>query len=80
MSLKQRLQAKLHGSAVAAPAASDNTDFDEESEGVLEPNTAALTEGAPPAGSSGRVQPSGESPDPRPGRGISEGEVQNMPG
>ena len=59
---------------------SDNTESDAEHEGLLEPNTAALTEGAPPAGAGGRIQPSGGSPDPRPARGPSEGEVQNFPG
>jgi hypothetical protein len=58
----------------------DNLEPDPEVEGALDPNTAALTEGAPPAGADGRVQPAGDSPDPRPGRGPAEGEVQNLPG
>jgi hypothetical protein len=58
----------------------DNLEYDADVEGCLEPNTAALSEGAPPAGADGRTQPSGTSPDPRPERGPSEGEVQNLPG
>jgi hypothetical protein len=58
----------------------DNLERDEGVEGHLDPNTAALSEGAPPAGADGRIQPSGESPDPRPPVGPSEGEVQNLPG
>ena len=46
----------------------------------LDPNTAALSEGAPPAGAGGRVQPSGTSPDPRARRGPSEDDVGNLPG
>ena len=59
---------------------SDNLEPDSAVEGALDPNTAALTEGAPPAGVDGRVQPVGNSPDPRPARGPAEGEVQNLPG
>ena len=64
------------------PGAQDSDSLEQDStlEGDLEPNTAALTEGAPPAGNGGRVQPSGTSPDPRPARGPAEGEIQNMPG
>jgi hypothetical protein len=58
----------------------DNLEQDPELEGNLDPNTAALMEGAPPAGASGRIQPAGHSPDPRPGKGPSEGEIQNLPG
>jgi hypothetical protein len=58
----------------------DNLEADSSIEGRLDPNTAALMEGAPPAGTSGRTQPAGTSPDPRPPRGPAEGEVQNMPG
>ncbi len=46
----------------------------------LDPNTAALSEGAPPAGAGGRVQPRGTSPDPRQPRGPAEGDVNNLPG
>ena len=58
----------------------DGIEADPANEGLLGPNTAALTEGAPPAGAGGRVQPVGSSPDPRPPQGPSEGEVQNLPG
>lgn len=58
----------------------DNLEYDQDIEGRIEPNTAALTEGAPSAGADGRKQPSGTSPDPRPQRGPSEGEIQNLPG
>lgn len=58
----------------------DNLERAEGIEGQMDPNTAALSEGAPPAGADGRIQPSGTSPDPRPPRGPSEEEVQNLPG
>ena len=58
----------------------DNLESDPEFDGNLDPNTAALMDGAPPAGAGGRTQPVGTSPDPRPSRGPAEGEVQNMPG
>ena len=58
----------------------DDLEPDPDFEGLLDPNTAALMEGAPPAGAGGRTQPSGSSPDPRPPRGPGEGEVQNLPG
>jgi hypothetical protein len=58
----------------------DGLEADPEVDGLLDLNTAALTEGAPPAGAGGRVQPVGPSPDPRPPQGASEGEVQNLPG
>ncbi len=58
----------------------DGIEADPAVDGQLDPNTAALTEGAPPAGAGGRVQPVGSSPDPRPPRGVAEGEVQNLPG
>jgi hypothetical protein len=81
MSLKRRILGALGRSSPARSVPrSDNTDSDPEHEGLLEPNTAALAEGAPPAGASGRIQPAGESPDPRPPRGPGEGEVQNFPG
>jgi hypothetical protein len=72
---------RTHG-GTGAPGAQDvdSLESDTSVEGQLDPNTAALTEGAPPAGAGGRVQPSGTSPDPREPRGPSEGEVQNLPG
>jgi len=65
-----------------APGAQDLDAIDRaaDSEGAFEPNTAALTDGAPPAGAGGRTQPTGRSVDPRPPVGPSEGEVQNLPG
>lgn len=81
MSLKKRFLAAIGRSTpAAAKPTSDNTESDPENEGLLDLNTAALMEGAPPAGASGRIQPAGTSPDPRPPRGSGEGEVQNMPG
>jgi hypothetical protein len=81
MSLRRRIARALHRATPRPGAQSrDNLEPDEGVEGHLDPNTAALMEGAPPAGTGGRVQPSGTSPDPRPSRGPSEGEVQNLPG
>ena len=72
----------LHRSAEGRPGGQDvdSPEADTSADGQLDPNTAALTEGAPPAGAGGRVQPSGTSPDPRQPRGPSEGDVQNLPG
>ena len=71
-----------HRSAKGRPGGRDvdGLEADTSVDGQLDPNTAALTEGAPPAGAGGRVQPSGTSPDPRQPRGPSEGDVQNLPG
>jgi hypothetical protein len=81
MSLKRRLLAGIGRSASPADhPSSDNTESDPDTEGHLDLNTAALMEGAPPAGAGGRIQPAGGSPDPRPPRGPGEGEVQNLPG
>ncbi|MGY1712266.1 hypothetical protein ACI8AC_22425 [Geodermatophilus sp. SYSU D00758] len=83
MALLRRWLAHLPGRGRrGAPGARDDDglEADPAVEGRLDPNTAALTEGAPPAGADGRVQPSGTSPDPRPPRGPSEGDVQNLPG
>jgi hypothetical protein len=64
------------------PRAPDTDDVEEAPsfEGRLEPNTAALMEGAPPGGASGRVQPLRDSSDPEPPPGPSEGDVENLPG
>jgi hypothetical protein len=82
VSLLRRLTDKGPKRSKSGPGAqnTDNLEQDPELEGNLDPNTAALMEGAPPAGASGRVQPAGPSPDPRPGKGPSEGDVQNLPG
>jgi hypothetical protein len=82
MRLPRWLIVPLRRRAKGGPGAqdADNLEPDSELEGNLEPNTAALMEGAPPAGAGGRVQPAGTSPDPRPARGPAEGEIQNMPG
>jgi len=81
MSIITRLSAAARRvKPVAEHPTSENTESDPENEGLLELNTAALMDGAPPAGAGGRVQPTGGSPDPRPPRGPGEGDVQNMPG
>jgi hypothetical protein len=79
MSRLRRWLPATHGKGPGARD-DDGVQFDASVDGVLGPNTAALTEGAPPAGAGGRVQPVGTSPDPRPPRGANEGEVQNLPG
>ena len=60
---------------------SENTTAYPQMEGHLEPNTAALMDGAPPAGVSGRTGP---DPDPRhttQGRqGPSETDTKHLPG
>lgn len=59
----------------------ENTVADEALEGHLEPNTAALMDGAPPAGASGRHQPSGSPPGyKQEPPGPSEDDTQHMPG
>jgi hypothetical protein len=68
---------RQHGRPAEDP---DNLEREQGVEGNLDPNTALLMEGAPPAGTSGRDQPVGGSPDPRPPRGPSEAEVRNLPG
>ena len=77
-----RLRQWLPHSGNKHPGAQDaeGVTWDPETEGRLDPNTAALMEGAPPAGADGRTQPVGETPDPRPARGPGEGEVQNLAG
>ena len=77
-----RLLDRLRRHATGRPGSPspENTEADLENEGRLEPNTAALMDGAPPAGASGRVQPSGGSPDPRAAHGPSEDDTQHMPG
>lgn len=82
MRLPRWLTTPLRRRAKGRPGAqdADNLEQDSDLEGKLEPNTAALAEGAPPAGAGGRIQPVGRSPDPRPARGPAEGEIQNMPG
>lgn len=57
-----------------------NTEAAPEHEGRLDPNTAALTEGAPPAGVSGRVSPEGEPPGGGTEPGHSETDTKHLPG
>ena len=75
-----RLARRIRPARPRRPADDGNLEADPEHEGRLELNTAALMDGAPPAGVSGRTQPSGPTPDPRPPHGSGEGEIQNMPG
>lgn len=60
-----------------SPAADDD---DDEFEGGLEPNTAALMDGAPPSGASGRAVPTGPSTGDPGAHGTDEGETENLPG
>ena len=78
MGLLDRL--RRHPTGRPGSPSPENTEADEELEGRLDPNTAALMDGAPPAGASGRIQPSGGSPDPRTPHGPSEDDTQHMPG
>jgi hypothetical protein len=82
LSRARRLIDRFRRRADGGPGArnSDNLEPDSEVEGALDPNTAALTEGAPPAGTGGLDPAAGTSPDPRPARGPAEGDVQNLPG
>ncbi len=59
--------------------ASDNLVHDEASEGRLEPSTAALMEGAPPAGSDGRTQPGRRKATGRHTEGANETETGHLP-
>lgn len=83
MSALLRLWRSLrHRRSMGQPGAPDHDalEADRTMGSGLDPTTAALSEGAPPAGAGGRIQPSGSSPDPRHPRGPSEDDVGNLPG
>ena len=58
----------------------DNLEHDAVSEGRIEPSTAALMEGAPPAGTSGRGQPERRTRTGVHDEGTAEGDTVNLPG
>ena len=58
----------------------DNLEHDAASEGRIEPSTAALMEGAPPGGTSGRVQPPRRTRTGVHDEGTNEGDTGNLPG
>lgn len=58
----------------------DNLEHDAASEGRIEPSTAALMEGAPPAGTSGRGQPERRTRTGVHDEGTAEGDTVNLPG
>lgn len=58
----------------------ENTEADPRSEGLLEPNTAALMDGAPPAGVSGRAQPAGDPWSTGSLSGPTESDTRHLPG
>jgi len=58
----------------------DNLEHDVASEGRIEPSTAALMEGAPPAGTSGRIQPPRRTRTGVHDEGTNESDTTNLPG
>ena len=82
MSALRRVWRRLRGSGTGWPGAQDHDalEVDGPDGAGIDPTTAALSEGAPPAGAGGRVQPTGTSPDPRNPSGPSEDDVGNLPG
>ena len=58
----------------------DNLEHDAASEGRIEPSTAALMEGAPPAGTSGRAQPYRRTRTGVHDEGTAEGDTEHLPG
>ncbi|MBK8468398.1 MAG: indolepyruvate ferredoxin oxidoreductase family protein [Actinomycetales bacterium] len=57
-----------------------NLEHDVASEGRIEPSTAALMDGAPPGGTSGRDQPERRTQTGVRGDGTTEGDTEHLPG
>jgi hypothetical protein len=58
----------------------ENTEAFPDLEGQLDPNTAALMDGSPPAGVSGRIQPDADPRRASQQRGPSETDTKHLPG
>jgi indolepyruvate ferredoxin oxidoreductase len=68
------------GARAARPARGGNLERDVESEGRLDPSTAALMEGAPPASTGGRAQPTRRARTGAHTDGATETETGHLPG
>lgn len=77
---RPRPEAEGPGRPGGSGAGPGNTEAHPEIEGRLDVNTAALTDGSPPAGVDGRRQPQGDRRGLGPRRGPSEVDTEHLPG